>query len=70
MKSKTCKTVPNSSKIAQQCQRALDRLIAEQGVAQTATFENLLGSGIKLWRDEKEFNAFLEHVNAGRRVKE
>jgi hypothetical protein len=48
----------------------LEELIAEQGVAQTATFERLLGSGAELWSDDAEFEAFLDHVQAIRREKD
>lgn len=48
---------------------SLDELIAEQGVGKTATFERLVGSCTTLWSDEKEFEAFLEHLKAIRNEK-
>lgn len=50
--------------------RSLDERIAEQGVAQTATFEHLLGRGAELWLDDAEFDAFLHHLRAIRQEKE
>jgi hypothetical protein len=44
-------------------------MIAEQGVAGTATFERLLGSGSELWADDAEFDAFLQHLRAIRHEK-
>lgn len=36
------------------------RLIREQGVAETATYENLLGSGKDLWESDEEFEEWME----------
>ncbi len=44
--------------------KSLDELIAEQGVAETATFERLLGSAAELWADDAEFDAYLQHLRA------
>ena len=44
--------------------------IAEQGVADTATFEHLLGLGKDLWADDAEFEQFLETVRATRSERE
>ncbi len=49
--------------------KSLEDLIAEQGVAETATFESLLGSGSDLWADDAEFDAFLQHLRAIRHEK-
>jgi hypothetical protein len=38
--------------------------IAEQGVAETATYEHLLGTGKDLWADDAEFERFLETIRA------
>ena len=38
--------------------------IAEQGVAETATYEHLLGAGKDLWADDAEFERFLETIRA------
>jgi hypothetical protein len=51
---------PEDSRLA----KLLEEMIAEQGVANTATFERLLGSGTDLWADDAEFDAFLQHVQA------
>jgi hypothetical protein len=45
--------------------RKLEELLAKQGVAQTATFEHLLGAGAKLWDNESDFKSFLETMKAG-----
>jgi hypothetical protein len=50
--------------------KALEELIAEQGVEATATYERLLGSGADLWTDDNEFETFLEHLQAIRREKD
>jgi hypothetical protein len=47
----------------------LEELIAKQGVAQTATYEHLLGAAADLWKDESEFDRFLEAVKAVRQEK-
>jgi hypothetical protein len=44
-------------------------MIAEQGVAGTATFEHLLGSGADLWAEDAEFDAFVQHLGAIRHEK-
>lgn len=49
--------------------KSLEEMIAEQGVAGTATFERLLGSGADLWADDAEFDAFLRHLEAIRHEK-
>ncbi len=49
--------------------KSLQQLVAEQGVAETATFERLLGCGADWWSDDAEFEAFLEHVQSTRREK-
>lgn len=49
--------------------KSLQEMIAEQGVAETATFERLLGSGADLWADDAEFDAFLQHLRAVRHEK-
>jgi hypothetical protein len=49
--------------------KTLQELIAEQGVAETATFERLLGSAADLWADDAEFDAFLQHLQAIRHEK-
>ena len=36
-------------------------MIAEQGVAETATFERLLGSGVDLWDDDAWFDLAAKH---------
>jgi hypothetical protein len=46
--------------------KTLDELIAEQGVAQTASFEHLLGSGAELWEDDADFERFLQGTRAVR----
>ena len=46
------------------------RLIAEQGVTETATVERLFGSGRELFADEAEFEQFLATVNHTRTEKE
>jgi hypothetical protein len=50
--------------------KTLDELIAEQGVAETATFENLLGKGAELWDSDEEFEQFMDHLRAIRRKKD
>jgi hypothetical protein len=50
--------------------KTLEELIQEQGVAQTATYDHLLGSGAELWADDAEFEAFLDHVQAIRHEKD
>jgi len=45
--------------------RAVDELIAEQGVKPLAQFEDLFGAGRDLWTDE-EFQTFLEQVRTTR----
>jgi len=52
-----------------QSMKTLEELIAEQGVAQTATFDRLLGSGSGLWADDVEFDIFLKHMQATRHEK-
>jgi hypothetical protein len=49
--------------------KTLEELIAEQGVAQTATFERLLGAGSELWDDDRDFARFLDAVQATRHEK-
>ena len=49
--------------------KSLQGMIVEQGVAKTATFENLLGSGADLWADDAEFAAFLQLLHAARHEK-
>jgi hypothetical protein len=49
--------------------RKLEELIAEQGVAETATFERLLGGGVDLWDDDADFEAFLARMRAIRQEK-
>jgi hypothetical protein len=51
-------------------QKTLEELIEQQGVAQTATFERLLGAGVDLWDDEDDFGRFLESIRAIRREKD
>jgi hypothetical protein len=48
----------------------LRRLIAEQGVANTATAEQLLGAGRELFADDKEFEQFLAIVKSTRAERE
>ncbi len=48
----------------------LNAMIAEQGVAQTATFANLLGQGRDLWTGDEEFDRFLDHLNSIRQSKD
>jgi hypothetical protein len=50
--------------------KKLERLIAEQGVAQTATFENLLGSAADLWASDADFDVFLRQVQVIRNEKD
>jgi hypothetical protein len=50
--------------------KSLEELVAEQGVAETATFERLLGCGADWWSDDAEFEAFLEHARSIRREKD
>jgi hypothetical protein len=45
--------------------RAVDELIAAQGVKPLAQFEDLFGAGRDLWTDE-EFQTFLEQVRTTR----
>lgn len=45
------------------------RKIQEQGVAETATFERLLGAGKDLWADDAEFERFLASIKATRAEK-
>ncbi len=49
--------------------KSLEQMIAEQGVAETATFQHLFGSGQNLWSDDTEFDAFLHHLDAIRHEK-
>jgi hypothetical protein len=51
-------------------QSPLDALIEEQGVAKSATFENLLGKGRELWANDEEFDSFLERLDAVRNEKD
>jgi hypothetical protein len=44
--------------------KSLEELIAEQGVAETATYKKLLGAGADLWADDAEFDAFMKHLRA------
>jgi hypothetical protein len=69
MKSKAPKTNPSPSKVETERRRRLEDLIAKQRVAQTATFEHLLGAGADLWDDDCDFREFLETVKAGRHEK-
>ncbi len=48
----------------------LRRLIAEQGVANTATAERLLGAGRDLFASDAEFEQFLATVKSTRAEKE
>ena len=45
---------------------SLQAKIVEQGVTNTATYEQLLGSGKDLWADDAEFERFLNTVQATR----
>lgn len=65
------KTTPPSSPHADELQpmKSLEEMIAEQGVAQTATFERLLGSGTALWADDVEFDTFVQRFHAIRHEK-
>ena len=47
----------------------LEEKIRAQGVAQTATFDHLLGAGRDLWVDDEEFEQFLVAVEAVRTEK-
>lgn len=47
----------------------LHRLIREQGVEQTATYEYLLGRGRDLWETDEEFDEFLVGIAATRAEK-
>ena len=44
----------------------LQRMIEQQGVAHTATFEYLLGSGADLWETDEEFDDFVKLLNESR----
>ena len=46
--------------------KKLEALIAKQGVSRTATFEHLLGAGVDLWEDDRDFKNFLDMVKAVR----
>jgi len=49
---------------------ALEQLVAKHGVKETATYERLLGSGMDLWADDREFDQFQEHLRAIRRERD
>ncbi len=49
--------------------KKLEELIAKQGVSRTATFEHLLGAGVDLWEDDRDFKSFLDTVKAVRQEK-
>jgi len=44
----------------------LQRKVRDQGIAQTAMFDHLLGAGKELWADDEEFERFLASVEATR----
>jgi hypothetical protein len=67
-KTPTLTPIPAKNEPAKQ--KSLEDLILEQGVAQTATFEHLLGRGAELWADDVEFEAFLASLQAIRREKD
>ena len=46
--------------------RSIEDLIDEQGVRETATFENLFGIGRDLWADDAEFEEFLRFLQTSR----
>lgn len=43
-------------------QAKLDSLIEQQGVSQSATFENMLGKGATWWETDADFDMFLRHL--------
>jgi hypothetical protein len=53
---------PSAADIAE----PLQAKIAEQGVADTATYEHLLGAGKDLWADDAEFERFLTDLRRPR----
>ncbi len=60
--------IRSASQVASQ-RKTLDELIAEQGVGKTATFDCLLGAGVDLWRDDADFERFLNALKAIRQAK-
>ena len=46
--------------------KSLADLVAEQGTAETSTYDWLLGKGEDLWADDAEFDAFLDHLRRRR----
>jgi hypothetical protein len=47
--------------------KALEDLAAQQGVAPVASLEAVLGRAADLWKDEAEFNRFLQGIYQRRR---
>ena len=68
MKPKTTKQTLSGKKDLPQ-RKKLEELIAKQGVSRTATFEHLLGAGVDLWDDDRDFKNFLDTVKAVRQEK-
>lgn len=58
--------VTSSTQTAVDTPESLRAEIVAQGVAETATFEHLLGAGKDLWADDFEFERFLSTVQAVR----
>lgn len=48
---------------------ALEALIDQQGVRESATLEKQLGAGIDLWDSDEEFEEFLKVIEATRKEK-
>jgi hypothetical protein len=55
-------TPPPAAPPADDIPESLRALIAEQGVAETATYEHLLGAGKDWWADDAEFERFLTYL--------
>jgi hypothetical protein len=69
MKPETTETTPPLAKADLDRRKKVEQLIAKQGVAQTATFEHLLGTAKDLWDDDLDFKRFLDGVNSVRKEK-
>jgi hypothetical protein len=69
MKPKATKMTPAPRQQDLQRRKKLEELIAQQGVSQTATFEQLLGAGLDLLDDDRDFKNFLDTVKAVRQEK-
>jgi uncharacterized protein (DUF2384 family) len=69
MKPKATRKTPARRKLDLQRRKKLEELIAQQGVSQTATFEQLVGAGVDLWENDRDFKDFLDTVKAVRHEK-